>query len=259
MNRAAWKVLLPLLLLAANAAAQEVPWTRSCRFAVEVDGRPSREAMVFERRGVADLLGRLGDGTWFLVQPVQQQVHPMPAGAVSLDAEGRQATVQALPGATQGTRLTLTPSGLTFDVGQRWVRVIVTPPLLGPVSFDDFLSLCPEFQERERAYQPQPEKVRAIAGAAEEMTLEIYFGSWCPHCQEVLPKLIRSLKDAANPRLRVKMIGLPRAFGDDPSVKTRQVKGVPTMILFRKDVEVGRFSGTEPTPVEETLARLVGS
>jgi len=247
------------LALAVHAArAEEAPWARSCRFAVETNRQPAPGSMVFEKRGVSDLLGVLGDGTWFLVQPVQQQAHALARDAASVDPGGRQATIKALPGAQRGTPLILTPAGLTFDLAGKSVRIVPTPPLLGVVTADAFLSLCPEFQDREKAYAPRPEKVKAISANGNDVSLEVYFGSWCPHCQDVLPRLIKSLREAGNPNLRLKMIGLPRAFTEDPIVKARGVRGVPTVIVYRKDVELGRFSGTESAPIEETLARLVG-
>jgi thiol-disulfide isomerase/thioredoxin len=250
--------VVALAVVIPPALADEAPWARSCRFAVEANRQPAPGSMVFEKRGVADLLGRLSDGKWFLIQPVQQQAHALAPDAASIDPGGRRATITKLPGAERGTPLILTPDGLTFDLAGRSLRIIPTPPLIGDVTYDAFLSLCPDFQDREKAYEPRPDKVKAISQNGNDVSLEVYFGSWCPHCQDVLPRLIKSLREAGNPNMRVRMIGLPRAFTDDPAVKSRGVRGVPTVIVFRKDVEVGRFSGTESTPIEETLAKLVG-
>jgi len=249
---------LALTLAVFPARADEAPWARSCRFAIEANRQPAPGSMVFEKRGVADLLGRLADGRWFLVQPVQQRAHALAPDAAGVDAGGRKATIKLLPAVQQGTPLILTPAGLAFDFAGQSVRIVPTPPLLGDVSYDAFLSLCPEFQDREHAYEPQAERVKAISAKGNDVILEVYFGSWCPHCQEVLPRLIKSLREAGNPNLRVRMIGLPRAFTEDPTVKARGVRGVPTVIVYRKEVELGRFSGTETAPIEETLARLIG-
>jgi thiol-disulfide isomerase/thioredoxin len=251
-------VAVVVAFVALSVVADEAEWTRSCRFAVEANRQLAPGSMVFEKRGVADLLGRLADGRWFLVQPVSQQAHPLPADAASVEPGGRAATIKTLPGAQRGTPLVLTAEGLTFDYAGQSLRIVPTPPLLGDVTYDAFLSLCPTFQDREKAYAPRADKVKAISAHGNDVSVEVFFGSWCPHCQEVLPRLIKSLREAGNPNLRVKLIGLPRAFTDDPAVKARGVRGVPTVIVFRKDIELGRFSGTEPAPIEETLAKLVG-
>lgn len=250
--------VLALSLASLPALAEESSWARSCRFTIQANDLAAPGAMVFEKRGVADLVGRLADGKWFLVQPGQQQAYLLAPEDANLQAGGRQATITALPGAQRGTPLVLTQAGLRFDLAGLALRIIPTPPLLGDVTYDAFLSLCPEFLDREQAYEPRPEKVKAISAGGDDIKLEVFFGSWCPHCQEVLPRLIKSLRQVGNPKLQVRMIGLPRAFTEDPAVKARGVRGVPTVIVYRKDVELGRFSGTETTPVEETLARLVG-
>jgi thiol-disulfide isomerase/thioredoxin len=232
-------------------------WTRSCRFAVEVDGKPDAAAAVFERRGVADLVGVLPDGTWFLVRPNEQKVYPLSEGSPTLSEDGQTATLgDDLP--EQGHHLTLTPSGLTFDVSGHWLRVIVTPPLVGEVTVEDFLAHCPEFRQREQDYEPSPDRVQQIAAADGDLRLEIFFGSWCAHCQEVLPQLFKCLRLADNPKLQVRMIGLPRSFGREPEVQARAIRGVPTVIVMRGNTEVGRFSASQKSPIEDTLAQFIG-
>lgn len=252
--RLAWVLLL--LLPAGAVRAQETVWSRSCRFFAEVDGGAAASGAVYERRGTPDMLGRLEGGVWFLLQPAQRRALALSAENAELVEGNRRVILRGtLP--AEGNRVTLTPSALTFDMGGHWIRVIPTPPLVGEVTPDAFLGLCPEFQDRERAYEPRPEMVEQIASADGDVSVEVFFGSWCPHCQQVLPMLIKSLRMAGNSKLSVKMIGLPRAFRDDPAVKARAVTGVPTVIVFQDGEEVGRFSGTEQIPVEESLAKLV--
>jgi thiol-disulfide isomerase/thioredoxin len=239
----------------ARASASPGDWTLSCRFTIEVDGRPDRNAELYEKPGTADLIGYLPGGGWFVVRPTTQKVHALADGAAEPGA-GRSLRLLAEP-TDSGQPLALTPSGLSFDVAGRWLRIIVTPPLLGKTTPDAFLDLCPEYREREESYQPDPDAVREIAGCPRDLTVEIYFGSWCPHCQQVLPKLFKCLRLAGNERLRVEMIGLPRGFGTEPEVRNRNVQGVPTVIVIDAGKEVGRFSGDETTTVERTLAGLV--
>ena len=69
-RRVAWMILVAMLATGA-VMGQEGEWTRSCRFAVQVNG--VLDGGMYEQRGTPDLLGRLGDGTWFLLQPVRRQ------------------------------------------------------------------------------------------------------------------------------------------------------------------------------------------
>ena len=259
MKHAATKSMIILTLLGAGGtiAAQNTAWVRSCRFVVEVDGRPDPNASLYERRGVADLVGHLPGGPWFLVRPTSQTVHILADGAMEQADGGTSFSLLAEP-TDSGQALTLTPSGLTFDVAGRWLRVIPAPDLLGNTTPKEFLDLCPEFQAREEAYQPDRQALQQIASCGRDLTLEIYFGSWCPHCQQVLPKLFKCLRMADNDNLKVRMIGLPRGFGTERQVREREVRGVPTVIVLEAGQEVGRFSGSEKAAIETTLATMGG-
>ena len=254
--RHATKLLILLLFVVGSARAQDTQWTWSCRYDVEVDGASPDGAAVFERRGSADILGLLPGNKWFLVKP-PKQVFELPAGAVQR-LDGQTAVLKSEP--TDGSLpVTITPSGLTFDVAGNRLRIVPTPELLGETTPEEFLGLCPEFRRRAEVYVPRSDSVQTLAASSRDLKLEIYFGSWCPHCQEVLPRLFKSLDLANNTKLQVRMIGLPRSFGRDPAVRAKQIRGVPTIIVTDSDgAEVGRFSGDENTAIEETLAQLVG-
>jgi thiol-disulfide isomerase/thioredoxin len=250
-----------LLLLTSVAAvwADATAWTRSCRFSVEVDGGKSPDGVVFEQRGTPNLMGQLPDGAWFLLMPPQRKVVLLDPNQVQVSQDGRGVLMSGAIPVEKARGVKFGPGEITFDLATHWLVVRPMPDLLGEVNAEDFLELCPDFQDREEAYQPQADPVQQIAKVNGKVTVEVFFGSWCPHCQQVLPRLIKSLRMADNSNLEIKWIGLPRTFGNEPEVKARDVKGVPTVIVFREGQEVGRFSGTESVPVEESLAKLVQS
>jgi len=253
------KAGIALLMLVSTSGmlwAEDSVWQRSCRFATDVDSSGVTPGTVYEKKGTPDMLGTLTGDVWFLLQPSKRRVLTLAAGQVKLAADGPTATLSGtLP--EEGTAVKLTPAALTFDVGGRFVKVLPTPPLLGEVKAEDFLNLCPDYQSDETNYQPDSKLVARLASAKKQHTVEVFFGSWCPHCQKVLPKLIKSLRMADNANLAVKWIGLPRSFINEPTVKAREVRGVPTIIVLEGDREVGRFSGVEKIPVEASLANLV--
>ena len=253
------KAGIALLVLVATTGllwAEDSVWQRSCRFSTDVDGSGVTPGTVYEKKGTPDMLGTLTGDVWFLLQPAKRRVLTLAAGQVKLAAKGPTAILSgSLP--AEGTPVKLTPAALTFDVNGRFVKVLPTPALLGEVQAEDFLNLCPEFQEDETNYQPDSRTVTRLANAKKQHTVEVFFGSWCPHCQKVLPKLMKSLRMADNSNLQVKWIGLPRSFSNEPRVKDREVRGVPTIIVLEGEREVGRFSGVEKIPVEVSLANLV--
>jgi thiol-disulfide isomerase/thioredoxin len=247
--------LLVLLLGGGSLWAEDTVWERSCRFSTEVDGGKPRPGTVYERKGTPEMLGQLPDSTWFLLQPQERRVIQLAEGQVKLAADSPQATLSGQQGSNSAVRLT--PSALTFDVTGKFVKVLPTPPLLGEVEAEDFLSLCPDYRDRVNSYTPDSKTVTRLSAAGGKRTVEVFFGSWCPHCQQVLPKLIKSLQLADNEKIDVKWIGLPRMFLNEPLVREREIKGVPTIIVLEDGQEVGRFSGVEKIPVEVSLANLV--
>jgi thiol-disulfide isomerase/thioredoxin len=246
-----------LIATTGSLWAQDNVWQRSCRFSTEVDSGGVMPGMVYEKKGTPDMLGQLPGDEWFLLQPSKRRVLNLGAGQVKISADAPTAILSgSLPDA--GSPVKLTPAALTFDVQGRFVKVLPTPPLVGEVKAEDFLKLCPDFQEDETNYEPDSKTVTRLASAGKEHTVEVFFGSWCPHCQKILPKLIKSLRMAGNSNLEVKWIGLPRSFRNEPMVKDREVRGLPTIIVLEGEREVGRFTGDEKIPVEASLANLVG-
>jgi thiol-disulfide isomerase/thioredoxin len=247
-----------LWLVAAGGAleAQESNWVRSCRFSVQVDGTDGPAGIVFERRGTPDMLGRLDDGALFLLQPAQRRALTLDSERVEIADKDLRAVLNG-PLPSEGSPVRLTPSALTFQAGDRWIKVLPTPPLLGEITSRQFLDLCHEYERAWVDYQPDTEMVRKLAEAGGGVTVEVFFGSWCPHCQILVPQLIKSLEAAGNADLRVKWIALPRTFSREPVVQERAVKAVPTVIVLKEGRELGRFSGTERIPVEESLANLL--
>ena len=256
MKRLAIMMVLLAWTLGGSSLWADTVWERSCRFSTEVDGGKTRPGTVYERRGTPEMLGQMPDGSWFLLQPQERQVLALAKDKVKQAPGSSQATLgDDLP--ESGSAVRLTKNGLTFDVEGKFVKVLPTPPLLGEVHVEDFLDLCPDYEQRVETYKPDAKTVSRLAKAEGGRTVEVFFGSWCPHCQQVLPKLIKSLRAADNSKIEVKWIGLPRMFLNEPQAKERDVTGVPTIIVMEGEHEVGRFSGVEKVPVEVSLANLV--
>ncbi|MGD8377589.1 MAG: thioredoxin family protein [Acidobacteriota bacterium] len=246
---------LALLLLtpAYGVAAEGQTFRRACRFTVARDGEPLAASRVYQRTGAPDLVAAPGDGTWLYVRPATRRFQPLNPASVQ-DADERTVTVVPPP-ASRGRSLTYDLAAGALLLGEEGgLAVIPTPDLLGETTAEAFLGLCPELQDRELAYEPDPGAVGELAACTRPITVEIYFGSWCPHCQQVLPRLLRALRDADNDHLDVRLYALPRKLEASGG---RGVRKVPTIVLLEGGVEIGRFHGLEEVPVEETLADLV--
>jgi len=86
--------------------------------------------------------------------------------------------------------------------------------------------------------------------------VRIYFGSWCPHCREHVPFLLRVEDDVKNPKIQFQYYGLPPGL-DDPEAKKLGIKGVPTGIVYVNGKEVGRLTGAGWNTPEVLLSKIL--
>jgi len=230
-------------------------WKSCCRFALSIEGQETGAAL-FDAPGLADLLGKWDGGPWFLLQPAERRVFTLPGQAIALGADGRT-PMYVGPFPEESGEVELNETALEFTVDGVGLRVISQPPLIGRVTMEEFLGLCPEYAEREARYRPQAEAMLGLAQVDSEVTLEVYFGSWCPHCQVQLPKLARVFDLVANPKLELELHALPRDFGDDPAVVARAVDSLPEIVVVRAGEVIGKVDAENAAPIEMLLAEIL--
>jgi thiol-disulfide isomerase/thioredoxin len=89
--------------------------------------------------------------------------------------------------------------------------------------------------------------------------ITVFFGSWCPHCQQKVPIAMRLARELAGSKVKFDFYGLPHGFSNDAQAQRYGVKAVPTGIVYVNGKEVGRISGDGWESPEATLRNLVGS
>jgi thiol-disulfide isomerase/thioredoxin len=179
-----------------------------------------------------------------LLRPRSQSVETINLMKVAKQKDG---TVNLLAGAT------LAPQGafrfgdgaVAFAVNGRAVALKEKPPLLGPQSSAALKSYSPGTYARgAQAYQPNMAMIAALKKAAAPVTVRVFFGSWCPHCQQSLPGLIRVEDELKGSKVRFEYFGLPKkGMRDVAEVKRFKIEGVPTGIVYVNGKEAGRLEG----------------
>jgi thiol-disulfide isomerase/thioredoxin len=89
--------------------------------------------------------------------------------------------------------------------------------------------------------------------------VRVFFGSWCPHCKEQLPSLLRVEDElrGSSSKIQFEYYGLPQGFGKEPEAKKYNVGSVPTGIVFVDGMEVGRITGGDWSSPEKRLNALL--
>lgn len=169
---------------------------------------------------------------------------------------GEAESITLAPGASAVSPGQLTIDGTRLRFVSSGVRVVVEPrdPLLGERTLDDLLAFMPEYRRNAAAYHPRRGDLRLLGTIRDKVEIDVYFGTWCPHCEQVVPRLIRVVQDLKSPNLAVRFHGLPTRINDDPTARQLKLEGVPTGFIRRGGEIVATFTGENLVVPEQALA-----
>jgi thiol-disulfide isomerase/thioredoxin len=134
-----------------------------------------------------------------------------------------------------------------------------TPPLLGMHRADEVTAHNPEYVPRAAAYTPNPQAVAALRKELRPVTVRIFFGSWCPHCREMVPHAIKLEQQLKGTNVHFEYFGLPPRFGNESAARNNAISGVPTGIVYVGGKEIGRLVGNTWLSPETTLVTILTS
>jgi thiol-disulfide isomerase/thioredoxin len=253
--RSAWLLCMGVAGVLAAEAPAPVEMLPSPIFRVEVDGTEVRTAEVFFGETGLLILGcNFKDP--LLVGKQDRTVRYCPRENVVRDDEGN-VTLKGTP--TGPFALYQVNAGqIIFQAEGRKVRVLPKPPLLGNQTLEAIIQHNPDYEYRIETYKPNAVAVAYLSKYSRKTQLEIYFATWCPHCEAWVPRLVKSIQSAANPSISMRFTGLPRSFGGEPDAKRKQITGIPTILIIQDDKEIGRIEGPpEKGSLEEALVKIL--
>jgi thiol-disulfide isomerase/thioredoxin len=226
-------------------------------YTVTIDGKPSATAKIYWSQGARAFLIVAKDlAAPLLVEPVSKQVRSVPLVKLATNSDG---SVGILDGAALTPKATLDSSkGLaSFAVDGRAIEVLEKPPLVGWQSPDTIVAYNAKYGERAAAYRPQAAAVTDLRGRDDDIRLTVFFGSWCPFCQQKVPLAMKLQSELTQSNVKIDFYGLPRNFGGDLQAKKYGIKSVPTGIVFVDGKEVGRISADGWATPEATLTQIL--
>lgn len=243
----------------ARAAGSEGPsFSPRYDWALEVDGSPVDEARFFvEGKRIlvqAPQLPKIA-----LINTTGQQVRSLDVLSVAIQPDGEGARLA--PGAedsAQPQSYTMQGAQVLFFMGNKRLKITPKQHLEGPASQDQILRHSPLYRKGMDSYTPDKDAVAYLKSYSSPVRIEVFFGTWCPHCKELIPRFMKSLGEAANPKLSVSYVGVPKEFGTYAPARAKNVRGVPTFIFYRAESEFGRIPG-EPTKgsIERAVADML--
>ena len=109
-----------------------------------------------------------------------------------------------------------------------------------------------------KAYTPEDKPMGLLKFYLRQYSLVVFLGTWCDDSHNIIPKLAKVLEDLNYPATKVTMYGVDR----DKTTKGNEQKKfrihhVPTIILFKDDIEVGRITENVKISVEGDLSTML--
>jgi thiol-disulfide isomerase/thioredoxin len=146
---------------------------------------------------------------------------------------------------------------VSFKADGRNAVLKPTPPLVGMHRVEEVTAHNPEYVPRAAAYTPNAEAVATLRKEARPVTLRIFFGSWCPHCREMVPHAIKLEQQLKGSNIHFQYYGVPPHFGNDPAARSNSISAVPTGIVYIGAKEVGRITSTAWSAPETALVNVL--
>jgi thiol-disulfide isomerase/thioredoxin len=245
--------LLAALVLLPAVGAQQIPPDPVLRdfepfgeYVLEVAGAAMPHLQMYRsvKANSAVLIMGTGLPAPLLLMPRERVVNRVPAGKVVVGADGVAYLLSDARPARESA-FAVDGSDLTFTVGGRPARLREKPYLLGLQPQAALGRHDAGYTFRARRYTPSQPVVQSLRAVKEPTRVRIYFGSWCPHCSDTVPKIMRVAEALAGTPVVFEYYGLPTGFGNEPEAKRMNITGVPTGVVFRNGREVARVSGHE--------------
>jgi len=264
MASAALVLLALVLLLAAGSTTAQMPADALFRdfeltgeFLFELDGEDLESAEIYgSERAAAYLILAPELSSPVLVNPragAAESVHLMkvakrPDGSIDLLAD---ATFDRL------SALQILGTEVVFEVKGKPAKLKPRPPLLGFKNGDDLKTYKPDYARLAKAYTPAPAQIEKLRAANQARVL-VYFGTWCPTCGRLVPRVMKVDDEVRGSKLEFQYYGLPRDFDHDTMAKADSIHGVPTGIVYVDGREIGRLEAGDLNNPEASIARLLG-
>ncbi len=150
-------------------------------------------------------------------------------------------------------------AGVSFSLDGKTVELKQKPPLLGSQDLGGMKEYSRDYVRLAEQYKPSKPFLDRLRTESRPVRVEVYFGSWCPFCQEMVPRMMRVAEELGGSKIEVDFYGLPQgeAFTTDPKAKALDIHGVPTGVVYIGDKEVGRIQSNGWKIPELTLNSLL--
>ena len=224
----------------------------------ELDGEALTNAEIFQSRRAAAFLVLAPElSSPLLINPRTKSVESVHLMKVARQSDG---SIDLLADASFGYLGTFRVAGteLDFEVKGKSARLRPRPPILGFQEAELLRSQKPEYDRLASSYEPSARHLQALKSSDQDARVLIYFGTWCPTCSRLVPRMLRLSEELAGSKLDIDYYGLPHEMSDDPATERDDIHGVPAGIVYVGGKEIARLGVQElNAPEEPALVRIL--
>ncbi len=114
------------------------------------------------------------------------------------------------------------------------------------------------FQPDYDAYRPDSLSIEQLKGKLDNISIHIVFGSWCGDSKDQLPRFLKVLDQIGFNGSQLKMTAVDsHKTGRNIDVGGLNILKVPTFVVYRKSVEIGRIIETPLDLLEKDLLQIL--
>jgi thiol-disulfide isomerase/thioredoxin len=253
-----------VLWLATQPLAAQVPvdtlfsdFKLSGDFLFDLDGKTLDNAEIYlSGRAAAYLVMAPELASPVLISPRSRSVESVSFMKVAKREDG---TIDLLADALFNRLGPFTIAGqeVVFEVKGQQAKLRPKPPLLGDHDSETLSAYKPEYRRLADEYVPDTPALDALRAQGDEVRVRVYFGTWCPVCGRLVPRIIKVAESLRGSKVGFEYRGLPQPMTDDPETERFDIHGVPTAIVYLGDKEIGRLSVGDLNAPEEAISKLV--
>lgn len=257
-------LIVATLLFSAIAASAQVPsddlfsdFRPSGEFLIEVNGQKLADAELYKaERAGAYLILAPSLPSPLLVNARSRQVERISLLKVSKQSDG---SIDLLADASFDTvgAFDIGDKRLSFLVDDKAFVLKEKPSLLGEQTPASLYEYDPSYKTAAGDYAIDAAIVEGLRTEKRDVEVQIYYGSWCPVCSRLVPKVLRLEEELGDSKIRFQYYGLPRDMDSDPVTEKKDLHGVPTGVVMVDGKEVGRMGGRELYKPEASLKKLL--
>lgn len=258
-----WASMLMLLFVTSTTLAQEIEISDFHPVGSELvlDGETVQDAQTFKSRSTGAILVLSSA----LPAPVLINLREVRVETLNPKNVNRRSneTVEILTGATLAIqspfKITADRMGLEFEVEEKKGLLRRRPPLLGHHDVADLEKHSPEYRRAADAYSPSDSVIARLQIARDEVIVRVFFGSWCSHCNHIVPRIMKVADQLNGSKIKFDFYGVPRKISADPIAEEAGIKSVPAGVLFQDGKEIGRIPKSGWKKPEQAIDYLLTS